>query len=752
MGRYRVFYFEDLREGEVLIGCPVCEEIERNFIEPVAVILEKDDFSDEVKKQLEKIKSLEELKEDTELFKKILNKDDLVCILHQNKKGKHWEEDTEEFGKWNEEVDIKNLTSNIENLINQFWRRVRAYRFAVDYKDLWEEAGQNWESFEEKLKGKIDLEELKKDKDKKENLNLKLYLKKENWIRKSNIYDFRQIKFPLFFNYASLIEKENETWKAKINLNFWYKNEILAFQNEADFSDAIFQNVAYFNEATFQNEAYFNWVIFQNGANFSDAIFQNVAYFSRAILQNEMDFNEATFRDMANFSGAIFQNGIDFSKTTFQNVAYFNEATFRDMANFSGAIFQNGVDFSKTTFQNVAYFSWAKFEKEVYFRGCIIAKFVLDNINLHKGTYFEINNCNFIALKFANFVNHTDNFFVLNSRINKEIGTKLNNSEVKLEIDNCVLNDTKFLNCNFSQAERITIKNSFIEDVAFNNVDWGEISEKRISPILFEKNPKSARDTYRQIKHALDKHSDHINANWFYALEMKAYEKYLKTLSWKDHFQEKLVFSIHKFISEFGISWVRPLVLIVLSTIIMLGFGIKLFPIEEIENEASTTIFGFVVDKFYYVAPLWNIDFWVIYIALATIGIYFYIFYIIWKTDEVKLEKKEIGYEDAGFTFKTFNINSYKMLVSLFFTALAVYIIGLFWLYSGNSLITAVFEFLDRFATTLNIFKVSSHFVGEDSSLHKLYSGYLFLYKIYAIFILVLIYQLILAIRRRVRR
>ncbi len=232
---------------------------------------------------------------------------------------------------------------------------------------------------------------------------------------------------------------------------------------------------------------------------------------------------------------------------------------------------------------------------------------------------------------------------------------------------------------------------------------------------------------------------------------MKAYEKYLKTLSWKDHFQEKLVFSIHKFISEFGISWVRPLVLIVLSTLIMLGFGIKLLPIEEIENETSTTIFGFVVDKFYYVAPLWNIDFWVIYIALATIGIYLY-FFLIWKTNKVRLEKKGIGYEDVGFTFKTFNINSYKILLSLFFILLPIYTIGLLWLYSKNNLIAAILEFLDRFATTLNIFKVFSNFAGEDSSLYKLYSGYLFLYKIYAIFILVLIYQLILAIRRRVKR
>ncbi|NPA12800.1 MAG: hypothetical protein GXO45_02305 [Aquificae bacterium] len=44
MGRYRVFYFQDLDRKEVIVGCPVCEEIGRNFIEPVAVILKERDY------------------------------------------------------------------------------------------------------------------------------------------------------------------------------------------------------------------------------------------------------------------------------------------------------------------------------------------------------------------------------------------------------------------------------------------------------------------------------------------------------------------------------------------------------------------------------------------------------------------------------------------------------------------------------------------------------------------------------------
>ncbi len=285
---------------------------------------------------------------------------------------------------------------------------------------------------------------------------------------------------------------------------------------------------------------------------------------------------------------------------------------------FGNTTINDGVLFWMTSFPHEVIFNPAKFEKEVYFRDCDIAKFVLDNINLQKETYFEINNCSFIVLMFANFVNHTDNFLVLNSGIDTDLKKEFTKAKLKqflgkyleikdkklenavnlfledieksfsdditkvrklieiednkekikeefqrlvesvntyftkflfenflsikqlntqpairelfipkqrkeegiiqvfkrkkeittdileliilipsLEIDNCILNNMKFSNCDFSQADRITIKKSIIEDISFNNIDWGEISENRINPRLFKENPKSAREIYR---------------------------------------------------------------------------------------------------------------------------------------------------------------------------------------------------------------------------------------------------------------
>ncbi|WP_456384675.1 pentapeptide repeat-containing protein, partial [Persephonella sp.] len=299
MGRYRVFYFEDLNRGEVIIGCPVCEGLKRNFIEPVVVILREESY-ERFKTFMKKVnltrrditaKNLSTLLGNLILdghFTEhtFLNKRDLVCIFHQKKEEtEHWEEDTRKFREWNERTinltsdneltaqDIENLDKN--NLIYQFWRRIRTYRFAVDYKDLWERVGKDWESFKDKLKDKVDLEEIKKEKP-----LIELYLRK---IEKEKLYyDFHKTNFPVFFIYEHnfLRQKEKDKFlRTKLNQNFWFKDEALIFENKTDFS-----------KATFRDEIYFNKVVFQDGVDFVGNIFENNAVFIENKFKKTCDF------------------------------------------------------------------------------------------------------------------------------------------------------------------------------------------------------------------------------------------------------------------------------------------------------------------------------------------------------------------------------------------------------------------------------------------------------------------------------
>ena len=106
--------------------CRVCQEIGRNVIEPVAVFLKENQNPEDLTK--------EELKKfDT-------------CIFHCEKENEIWMENVEEYRQWKERKALregKDFYGNIEikwnkNLVDEFWRRVRAYRFAVDYVELWE--------------------------------------------------------------------------------------------------------------------------------------------------------------------------------------------------------------------------------------------------------------------------------------------------------------------------------------------------------------------------------------------------------------------------------------------------------------------------------------------------------------------------------------------------------------------------------------------------------------------------------------
>ena len=74
----------------------------------------------------------------------------------------------------------------------------------------------------------------------------------------------------------------------------------------------------------------------------------------------------------------------------------------------------------------------------------------------------------------------------------------------------------------------------------------------------------------------MDNQKDHINANEFYALEMKAYKEVLKNKSLGSFYQEKIVFYLHDFTSNFGQDWLKPILLLILLT--MGEVGIQLVP------------------------------------------------------------------------------------------------------------------------------------------------------------------------------
>jgi len=102
----------------------------------------------------------------------------------------------------------------------------------------------------------------------------------------------------------------------------------------------------------------------------------------------------------------------------------------------------------------------------------------------------------------------------------------------------------------------------------YSGLDIENINLKEPPNFLYiELNPtNSNRETYRIIKNSFDSIGNHIEANRFFVYEMKKYKEELKGSKLT---QEKALFYINEFVSNFGQSYVRPIGVLILVSFIL---------------------------------------------------------------------------------------------------------------------------------------------------------------------------------------
>jgi hypothetical protein len=197
---------------------------------------------------------------------------------------------------------------------------------------------------------------------------------------------------------------------------------------------------------------------------------------------------------------------------------------------------------------------------------------------------------------------------------------------------------------------------------------------------------------------------------------MKAYERVLQEKPWKTHFQKKLVFSIHKFASNFGQSWLRPLILLILITIGEMGAQLD---------------FKFFADKY--------LHFLMLYLPIAL--------YLPFQLLLLTFEKREkLSFTALFSLFLSLSLYPWLWGMTVIF-ALSGFIVFNETLpcisFPPNNWQLTLKIFLENFAETLNIFNLfRNNQVINVKFLHTLYS----------IAVAFLTYQMIVAIRRQVRR
>lgn len=108
------------------------------------------------------------------------------------------------------------------------------------------------------------------------------------------------------------------------------------------------------------------------------------------------------------------------------------------------------------------------------------------------------------------------------------------------------------------------------------------------------------RETIRIIKHSFERIGNTIEGNKYFSKEMQKYKQELETKNWTNNFQEKIVFNINAFVSDFGQNYVKPIGIIMVISIlhyfIILGYEAnllyKIYEPLNVHIEASVNFFN----------------------------------------------------------------------------------------------------------------------------------------------------------------
>ncbi len=218
--------------------------------------------------------------------------------------------------------------------------------------------------------------------------------------------------------------------------------------------------------------------------------------------------------------------------------------------------------------------------KEIMIENCIFnSKVVINRFEIEsftaKNTIFEN--------KFEFKENDVKNFDIDNSNFKKLMDCYGSEFE-EFRVFKSIFDDfVGFEECKFGKAKDIQEKYianftyaTFLNFINFRNTTFYsglnlENTNLKESPNFLKSSIElihTNRETIRIIKHSFEKIGNIIEGNKYFSKEMQKYKEELKTKTWTDNFQEKFVFNINAFISEFGQNYIRPIALIILISII----------------------------------------------------------------------------------------------------------------------------------------------------------------------------------------
>lgn len=253
-------------------------------------------------------------------------------------------------------------------------------------------------------------------------------------------------------------------------------------------------------------------------------------------------------------------------------VSLFNNCTFNKKLEFTNIDFKDAV-FNNTNPEPLVI-------NEIHLYECILNdKFILNNC--HIGIFLSQTSIFNSKLEIKN--NEIKEFKLIDSNFFKLVDA-FESEFIKFNIKKCIFEDfVGFEKCIFGNKERNTneytavfLYATFISFVNFRStnfrsgLDIEHINLKEAPNFLNAAvDPENTnRETFRIVKNSFDSIGNHIDANRFFVQEMRRYKSELNN---SKNLQEKFIFFINEKASNFGQSYIRPIMFLFFFSIIYTG-------------------------------------------------------------------------------------------------------------------------------------------------------------------------------------
>lgn len=334
----------------------------------------------------------------------------------------------------------------------------------------------------------------------------------------------------------------------------WDIQEKKVLSEEADINN---------KKVLFQNCKFHESVKFCNQKTLEFSLFNNCSFFEMLELSDQ-DFNFQPFNNTG--ESELICSKLKIENCTFSAKFLFNH-TKLDEVIIKNSVFKEKFEFKKNS----------------------VDKFEIDNSNFKK--LFDAYKTKFI--KFSSFKSIYDDFVGFEKC---QFGISEKNSQEK----GCSVSRFTYTTFMSFTNFRSTKFNSGLDLKNTNLKEPPNFLNSELDPEF------TNRETFRVIKDSFDQIGNHIEANRFFVDEMRKYREELKLK--KGCSQEKFIFHLNYFVSNFGSSYVKPIMWILLTLIVfhLLVIGHEknlLYKVLPIYNQEIAFVTGLLNKTASYALP-----------------------------------------------------------------------------------------------------------------------------------------------------